>query len=47
MEARLTDFDTQDSCPDCGETTGVVALGGEGTREICGRFGCSWEGQSL
>jgi len=35
------------ACPDCGKSTGVVNLGTEPPREICGRFGCDWEGESL
>lgn len=34
-------------CPDCGEETGVVNLGGEPPREVCGRFGCDWDGITL
>jgi len=47
MKAEATNFDTQDSCPDCGETTSVVKLGSEPAREICGRFGCEWDGLTL
>jgi transcription elongation factor Elf1 len=47
MEAKTTTFDTTDSCPDCNKPTHVVKLGGEPAREICGRFGCSFDGHTL
>lgn len=34
-------------CPDCGRKTGFVKLGEEPPREICGRFGCEWDGKTL
>jgi len=34
-------------CPDCSEDTGLVHLGGQPPREVCGRFGCSWDGITL
>lgn len=34
-------------CPDCDEQTSLVNLGGEPPREICGRFGCDWDGITL
>lgn len=34
-------------CPECGEPTGLVHLGTEPPREICGRFGCDWGGENL
>ena len=46
MEGSTTTFDSRD-CPHCGESTGLVHLGGEPPREVCGRFGCDWEGVSL
>jgi hypothetical protein len=50
MEAENTVRKEQFSssaCPDCGKQTGVVNLGTEPPREICGRFGCDWKGESL
>lgn len=44
MEAEL---DREQQCPDCGEETSFVKLGDEPTREICGRFGCGWDGKSV
>lgn len=41
------DFSLEETCPDCGEETDVVKLGSEPAREICGRFGCDWDGQTL
>ena len=38
---------TPHDCPDCGEQTGLVHLGEEQPREICGRFGCDWDGRTL
>jgi ribosomal protein S27AE len=34
-------------CPGCGASTGLVKLGSEPAREICGRFGCPWDGVTL
>lgn len=34
-------------CPDCSEPTSVVNIGSEDPREICGRFGCSWDGKNI
>jgi glutaredoxin len=38
---------TPRACPDCEQTTGFVKLGANPAREICGRFGCSWDGVTL
>jgi len=35
------------SCPDCGKNTSTVSLGNENPRRICGRFGCSWNGETI
>ena len=35
------------TCPDCGETTNTIKLGSEPAREVCGRFGCEWDGVTL
>lgn len=34
-------------CPDCGEETGLVHLGTQPAREVCGRFGCDWDGEKI
>jgi len=38
---------TAHSCPECGESTSIVNLGNESPREVCGRFGCDWNGVTL
>ena len=43
----ITHQDVARSCPDCSEETSVVKLGESPPREICGRFGCSWNGVTL
>jgi len=35
------------TCPDCGKATSTIKLGSEPAREICGRFGCEWDGLTL
>ena len=47
MKASTTNFDTHNDCPDCDETTDVIKLGAEPAREVCGRFGCEWDGVTL
>lgn len=47
MKAEMTDFDTCNVCPDCSADTAVVKLGAEPAREVCGRFGCSFDGVTL
>lgn len=47
MNPQNTPFDTTNVCPDCESKTSVVKLGAEPTREICGRFGCEWDGKTL
>jgi len=47
MKASTTPFDTLDNCPHCEATTSVVKLGSEPAREVCGRFGCEWDGITL
>jgi transcription elongation factor Elf1 len=47
MKAKQTTFDTENSCPHCGETTSVVKLGSEPAREICPTLPCEWEGITL
>lgn len=46
MKEATQTFDAR-PCPDCGEMTGLVHLGNESPREICGRFGCEWDGITL
>lgn len=46
MKGNTQTFDAR-PCPDCGETTGFVKLGAEPAREVCGRFGCDFDGVTL
>jgi hypothetical protein len=41
------DMKGDNTCPDCGNETSTVKLGPEPAREICGRFGCEWDGVTL
>jgi ribosomal protein S27AE len=36
-----------DTCPDCGNETSIIKLGSEPARQICGRFGCEYDGETL
>jgi len=47
MKASKTPFDTRNACSHCDRFTSVVKLGSEPAREVCGRFGCEWEGVTL
>jgi hypothetical protein len=35
------------ACPDCGKQTDAIKLGSEPAREVCGHFGCEWDGVTL
>jgi transcription elongation factor Elf1 len=48
MKAQnVSQFSTANNCPDCDSETSVVKLGAEPAREVCGKFGCSWDGETL
>jgi len=38
---------TSGNCPECGKSTALVNIVSEPPREVCGRFGCSWDGENL
>jgi len=46
MKEDTTTFEPS-NCPHCGDSTSLVHLGTEPPREICGRLGCSWDGENL
>jgi len=40
-------MEVNQNCPDCGKNLSTVKLGPEPARQICGRFGCEYNGETL